>query len=231
MTTPKLTLVSHHLCPYAQRAAIALSEQGMSFERRLIDLSNKPDWFTQISPLGKVPLLLIDDDAVLFESSIIAQYVNHISGGGLLADNAIEKYQQLAWQAFASQLIANIGQLYSAHTHSDLGHAQVTLHGQLQRLEQSLHDGPWFAGTQFTLVDAAFAPAFRYFDTLETLTDSAYLEHQPKLAQWRKALSVRPSVIAAVSSDYPQRLRQFLAGRQSVIGRIATTTLASQRAT
>jgi glutathione S-transferase len=54
---PTYELVSHHLCPYVQRAAIVLTEKGVSFKRTLIDLDNKPDWFKAISPLGKVPLL------------------------------------------------------------------------------------------------------------------------------------------------------------------------------
>jgi glutathione S-transferase len=72
MNTPKLTLISHHLCPYVQRAAIALRENDIPFERRNIDLANKPDWFLKLSPLGKVPVLVVNDDAVLFESSVIA---------------------------------------------------------------------------------------------------------------------------------------------------------------
>ena len=43
--TEKLVLVSHHLCPYVQRAAISLTEKGVPFERRNVDLANKPDWF------------------------------------------------------------------------------------------------------------------------------------------------------------------------------------------
>ena len=50
----KLILVSHHLCPYVQRAAISLAEKGVPFERVDIDLANKPGWFKAISPLGKV---------------------------------------------------------------------------------------------------------------------------------------------------------------------------------
>ncbi len=53
----KPTLVSHHLCPYVQRVAIALREKAVPFERRDVDLAHKPAWFTDISPLGKVPLL------------------------------------------------------------------------------------------------------------------------------------------------------------------------------
>ena len=53
----KLTLISHVLCPYVQRAVIALKEKGADFERIDVDLSQKPDWFLKISPLGKVPVL------------------------------------------------------------------------------------------------------------------------------------------------------------------------------
>lgn len=52
----------NHLCPYVQRAAIALTEKGVSFARRYVDLSAKPDWFLAISPLGKVPLLIVTQD-------------------------------------------------------------------------------------------------------------------------------------------------------------------------
>ena len=48
-----LKLISHKLCPYVQRAVIALTEKGVPFERIDIDLANKPDWFLKISPLGK----------------------------------------------------------------------------------------------------------------------------------------------------------------------------------
>ena len=68
----KLVLVSHHLCPYVQRAAISLSEKGVPFERVTIDLANKPAWFKAISPLGKVPLLRVlhkGEETMIFESA------------------------------------------------------------------------------------------------------------------------------------------------------------------
>ena len=51
-------LVSLALCPYVQRAAIVLHEKGVPFERRDVDLADKPDWFLRVSPLGKTPVLL-----------------------------------------------------------------------------------------------------------------------------------------------------------------------------
>ena len=59
---PTFRLISFALCPYVQRAAIVLAEKGVTFERVNIDLANKPDWFLALSPLGKVPLLIVEAD-------------------------------------------------------------------------------------------------------------------------------------------------------------------------
>ena len=230
MNHPKLMLISHHLCPYVQRAAIALREKNVPFERRNIDLANKPDWFLKLSPLGKVPVLVVDDDVVLFESTVIAQYVDEITGGGLLSSDSLEKYSQLAWLEFASQTIAGIGRLYNADTRSAVNSARTNLEDKFQRLEENLQDGPWFANERFTLVDAAFAPALRYFDIIEGLTGFEFFASTPKVTRWRTALSERPSVVSAVGEDYPERLLKFLADRDSVIGRIAKTTIPARRA-
>lgn len=70
-----IVLVSHVLCPYLQRAAIVLAEKGVPFERRDVDLANKPDWFLRLSPTGKTPMLLVDGHA-LFESAAICEYLD-----------------------------------------------------------------------------------------------------------------------------------------------------------
>src|ERR1700727_1234379 len=70
----KLTLISHKLCPYVQRVAIALTEKSLPFTRVDIDLAAKPGWFLAISPLGKTPVLKVDDGAI-FESAVILEYL------------------------------------------------------------------------------------------------------------------------------------------------------------
>ena len=228
MKTPALTLISHHLCPFVQRAAIALDERNVSYERRYVDLADKPDWFLALSPLGKVPALVVDDNEVLFESAVIAQYVNEISGGGLLSPDLLGKHRQLAWMEFASQVISGIGQLYRA-ADADVEAARSNLDSKFRQLEDELNAGPWFGAGKFTLVDAAFGPAFRYFDVIDRLIDLNLFAGKPKLQNWRTALSQRASVINAVTADYPKRLLDFLAGLDSVIGRLAVDELAVSR--
>ena len=229
MSTPKLTLISHHLCPFVQRAAIALLEKDLPFERRNIDLGNKPDWFLKLSPFGKVPLLLVDDETVLFESSVIAEYINDVTGGGLLASEALTKSRQRAWIEFASATIGNIGKLYSARDNDTFDSARAALSDKWQILDDILGDGPYFSGENFSLVDAAFAPVFRYFDVIEKLSDIDFFGGVPKVRAWRNMLATRPSVQQAVSEDFPERLLQFFAGKDSVIGDIAGQTLADNQ--
>jgi glutathione S-transferase len=83
------------------------------------------------------------------------------------------------------------------------------------RLESVLGAGPNFAGEHFSLVDAAFAPALRYFDVFDEIADLGILAGKPKVASWRSALAARPSVRKAVEADYPARLRQFLDAQNS----------------
>jgi len=81
MNSAHLELVSFKTCPFVQRAAIVLLEKAVPFEITYIDQTKKPDWFVKISPLGKVPLLKVND-TVLFESavmktSVISQEFRH----------------------------------------------------------------------------------------------------------------------------------------------------------
>ena len=62
-----------------------------------------------------------------------------------------------------------------------------------------------FDGEKFSLIDAVF----RYFDVFDEIAHFGILSGNPKLARWRESLAARPSVLMAVSADYPGLLRDF----------------------
>ena len=211
----RLTLVSHHLCPYVQRAAIALQEKGVPFERIAIDLSAKPDWFMAISPLGKVPLLQVAlpgrPDAVLFESSVICEYIEDTQPGPRLhPDDPLERARHRAWMEFGSSILADIWGLETAQDERTLQSKRNAVAAKFGRIDAALGPGPFFGNDRFTLVDAVFAPIFRYFDLFDRITDLGVFAAAPKVRAWRAALAERPSVRDAVLPDYPDRLRAFL---------------------
>jgi glutathione S-transferase len=214
----KLTLISFDLCPYVQRAAIALAEKGVTFERIDIDLANKPDWFLEISPQGKVPVLKIGD-RVLFESSPIVEYLDETYAPRLHPDDPAERARHRAWMEFGSSMLSDLWAIQTATDYAVFDRAAASLREKFGKLERELGQGPYFAGAKFSIVDAVFAPVFRYFEVLDGLIDLDVMNGLPKVAQWRADLATRPSVRAAVPADYAERLRQFLRERNGVLGR------------
>src|SRR5258707_1231192 len=169
-TASKLTLISHDLCPYVQRAVIALMEKAVPFDRVDIDLARKPDWFLAISPLGQVPLLKVDD-AVIFESAVILEYLEETQPKPLHPVDPLARAKHRAMIELASAILSDIWGLEIAPTR-DVAAARIeALRQKLARLEQELGEGPWFTGESFSLVDAAFGPVLRYFDLLDRILD------------------------------------------------------------
>lgn len=211
----RYTLVSHALCPYVQRAAIALTEKGVPFERVTIDLADKPAWFRAISPLGKVPLLIVRDDAgreaVLFESAVICEYLEETAPGPKLHPaDPLERARARGWIEVGSAILGDLWGLETAPDAAAFEAKRAALVAKFATVDSAVA-GPFFAGDRFTLVDAVFGPIFRYFDVFDEIADTGVFAATPKVRAWRAALAARPSVRGAVAPNYPQRLRAFLA--------------------
>src|ERR1700704_2866242 len=217
--TAKLILISHKLCPYVQRAVIALSEKGVPFERIDIDLANKPDWFLAISPLGKTPVLQVGDKAI-FESAVILEYLEEPERKPLHPADPLARAEHRAWIEFGSAVLNDIAGFYAAKDEAAFKAKTAQLEQKFARLEARVAASPWFDGENFSLVDAVFGPVFRYFDVFDEIADFGILAGKPKLAQWRRALVARPSVRSAVSADYPALLRAFIERRNSWLSRL-----------
>jgi glutathione S-transferase len=213
MATP-LKLISHKLCPYVQRAVIALTEKDVAFGRIDIDLANKPDWFLKISPLGKTPVLLVGDTAI-FESAVILEYLEETQPQPLHPADPVARAEHRGWIEFGSAVLGDIAGFYAARDEATFKAKTAQLEQKFARLEARVVAAPWFDGESFSLVDAVFGPVFRYFDVFDVTADFGILTGKPKLARWRKALAARPSVRSAVSADYPALLRDFIERRES----------------
>jgi len=215
-----LTLISFDMCPYVQRAAIVLAEKGVAFTRRNIDLDNKPDWFLAISPLGKVPVLLVGEEPV-FESGVIVEYIEETTEPRLHPADPLARARHRAWMEVGAAMLSDTWVLETTKDEGEFDARRAALRAKFQRVEAQLGAGPWFAGDRFCIVDAVFAPVFRYFDTFDALLSHGILDGMKRIAAWRAALAARPSVRNAVVADYPQRLRAFVLGQGGVMARRA----------
>jgi glutathione S-transferase len=212
--SPPLRLISHKLCPYVQRAVIALDEKGVAFDRVDIDLANKPDWFLKISPLGRTPVLQVGDTAI-FESAVILEYLEETEPKPLHPTDALRRAEHRGWIEFGSAILNDIAGLYAAPDEAAFKAKVAQLEARFARLEARVVAAPWFEGEAFSLVDTVLGPVFRYFDVFDGIGDFGILAGKPKLARWRASLAARPSVKSAVSAEYPALLRDFLRRRNS----------------
>lgn len=223
-----LTLISHPLCPYVQRAAIVLAEKGVPFQRREVDLANKPAWFLRLSPLGKTPVLMAGD-AAIFESAVICEFLEDTTVPPLHPGDALQRARHRAWMEFGSGLLNAIAAFYNASDAAALAASAADIRARFQRVEDALGDGPFFAGAAFSIVDAVFAPVFRYFDVFDTVDDFGWWHGLAKVQRWRSVLAIRASVAQAVGPDHAELLRSFLRARGSELSRRMSEPLPALR--
>lgn len=201
----RLELVSFALCPFVQRAVIALREKGVPHDLTYIDLEDPPEWFRAISPFGKVPLLRVDD-AVLFESAIINEYLDEVYPPRLHPADPLERARHRGWVEFGSTLLVDQYELLTAKTEGRFRDKLDALRHKLGRLDTELNaDGPFFAGGGFSLVDCACAPFFMRLAVVQWLHPDLGELLPERTRGWSHALLARPSVAASVIEDFPPR--------------------------
>lgn len=213
----RLQLVSFELCPYVDRSRIVLLEKEVPHEVTFIDLANKPDWFLAVSPMGRVPLLLVDGTPI-FESMIINELVDELyPEPPLFPKDPLARAASRGWTVFANDEIFPAGYAAAVALSGDLdGEALAApldgLKKSFAKLEAELSrgGGPYFGGASFSLVDAAYAPFFRRWRSVETWgrTEAHLLPSFPAISAWANALLARPSVRAAEPSDFAARYRR-----------------------
>ncbi|OON17280.1 glutathione S-transferase protein, partial [Opisthorchis viverrini] len=93
----KFTLLGFLFCPFCDRVRLTLNYHKIEYEQILVSLYDKPEWFTNLSPSGKVPLLLNRGDR-LTESDLIMRFVDELRGpdASLLKVCGLEKFNEAA---------------------------------------------------------------------------------------------------------------------------------------
>jgi len=220
-----LELISNILCPYTQRVAIQLAEKGLEVRRTYIDLASKPDWFIQLSPLSKVPVLRIGD-ATVFETAVICEYIEEVAAdrAPMWPTDPLDRAQHRAWAEFASAMIADVFGFYTAPDAPAFERKRSDLAGRFAQLEKQLGGaGPYFGGERFGLVDAAFAPIFRLLETFDQVADFGLLHGLSETAAYRRSIAARQSVRTAVVPDYGDVFLRYLSERGSHMARLVAT--------
>jgi glutathione S-transferase len=202
----ELELLSYEACPYAQRTRMALIEKGIDFTLTEVDLYNKPEWFKQLSPYGKVPLLR-HAGQIVYESRIINEYLEDaFPQRPLLPRDPIQKAKARIWIDYCdSYLMPALHKMIA-----DCSDAAKQIENRKSVAEKfkfmeteglrKLSDGPYWLGSDVSLVDLQFMPFIERFPCYEKLWGAAIPEDCTRLKHWIATMQGRDSHKKTVST-------------------------------
>ncbi len=185
---------------------ILLRAKDVDFEVTYINLRDKPDWFLEISPHGKVPVLVVDDQP-LFESNAIAEYLDEMVAPRLHPEDPIKRARNRAWTDFVPDFSRALMGIYYTKTREAMEEGLAAAPTRVARLEEAIakergNDGPYFNGAQPCLVDAAYAPFFQRFDLVERYLKTGLLDGFPLVKAWSDTLLGTELVTGSVVSHF-----------------------------
>ena len=206
--TPKL--VSFKVCPFVQRVAITLQYKGIDYDIEYIDLGSPPEWFLAISPLKKVPLLIVDS-TVIFESAVINEYIDEAYKPMLHPEDLLVKAINRSWIEFSNNISLYTFELTIKEKKNDFENILEELLKGFDLVEGYLNAKPFFNGEQFSLVDSSYAPIFQRLEFLAQIYKPIISsKRHPKLAKWKDSLlslnAVKRSTVEEIQSLYYQLL-------------------------
>ena len=181
--------------------------KDVDFDVTYVNLRDKPDWFLEISPHGKVPVLVVDD-APLFESNAIAEFLDEMVAPRLHPEDPVKRARNRAWTDFVPDFSKALNGVTYSKSREDMESGIEGAATPLSRLEEAIgkergNDGPYFNGPELCLVDAAYAPFFQRFAIAETVLKTDLLADYPNVRAWSDALLASETVTGAVAPEFP----------------------------
>jgi glutathione S-transferase len=185
--------------PYVRKARIVLAEKKIEYTFELDDPWDQKSRVADANPLGKVPVLVLEDDSTLFDSRVIVEFLDSVSPiSRLIPSNNREKIEVKRWEALADGLLDAATTVVLERRRPAKQKSEATIKRQMEKIERGvavmardLGDKPWCTGNAFTLADIACGVALGYLDFRHGPFDWRILH--PNLAKLAAKLAERPS--------------------------------------
>lgn len=186
---------------------ILLRAKEIEFDVTYIDLQDKPDWFLEISPHGKVPVLKVGDE-ILFESNAIAEYLDEVVQPRLHPEDPLARAKNRAWTDYVPTFASAMSQIHYSKTKEDMEKALADAPEKLAKIEGALagrgNDGPYFNGPDLALVDAAYAPFLQRYMFVDKVLHNHIIDGYPLTKAWAETLMADERVTGAVPDNFEE---------------------------
>ncbi|KAI3947402.1 hypothetical protein MKW92_049147 [Papaver armeniacum] len=180
-------------CPFCQRVLLTLEEKKVPYQMHLIDTANKPQWFLEVNPEGKVPVVKFDGKWVP-DSDVITQTLE-------------TKYPEPSlvtpseYSSVGSKLFGSFVTFLKSKDASD-GSEQALI-TELSALEEHLKaHGPYVSGEKISAVDLGLAPKLYHLEVaLGHFKSWSVPENLTHVKNYMKLLFTRESFVKTQPAD------------------------------
>lgn len=188
-----LILRSSPASPFGRKIKIAIAELGLEgrVEIVLADTNDPNEPLRRQNPLGKIPTLVLEGGATLFDSRVIAEYLDHLAGGGRLFPAGEDRFAQLRLQALADGICdAALLQVYEVRFRPEGGRNAAWVENQAGKVARALAslDAAPPAYDRPRIGEIALACALGYLDLR---FDGSWRPGHPALVAWLAAFAAK----------------------------------------
>jgi glutathione S-transferase len=186
--------------PYARKVRIVAHEKKIQLELEPVVLSDPDCPVANYNPLGKIPVLILDDGDTLYDSSVIVDYLDQRTPvAHLIPQDTRQKFQVKRWEALADGICdAAVAVMLESRRDPHLQDSQwikrqwLKVDRGLEALDADLGKSKYCVGESFSLADIAVMCLLGYLDL--RYADKIKLSKYPNLSRLKKNLAVRPSI-------------------------------------
>lgn len=213
-----IKIISFKICPFVQRVTAALEAKKIPYEIEYISLSDKPQWFLDISPNGQVPLLVTETGTALFESDAIIEYIEDEFGPLEQGVTNEQRALDRAWSYLGSKhYLAQCGTMRSSDK-ATLTEKVANLAKAFAKVEKQVA-GPFFKGEQLSNVDMAWLPLLHRAHIIKAHSCFDMLDGFPKVQAWQQQLMETGLVEKTVAEDFEAEFTGFYLSEQTFLGK------------
>ena len=202
-----MKLIGTLTSPYVRKTRVVLSEKKVEYDFVLNSPSTEDSIVSQYNPLGKIPVLVLDDDSTLYDSRVITEYLDTVTPNNrLIPASGRERITVKRWEALGDGLVDAIVAILHESRRPPV-EVNATLiarqHGKiaaaLKAMSVDLGEQAWCHGNAFSLADIAIGSALSYLSFRNP--EIHWQGDHPNLAALVEKLMQRPSFIETAPRD------------------------------
>lgn len=202
-----MKLVGTLTSPFVRKVRIVLSEKRIDYEFEIDIPWSEDTRVAHYNPLGKVPVLILDDNEPLFDSRVIVDYLDTLTPVARLIPEIarsrvhVKRLEALADGICDAAALAVMETRRPSDKQSEewISRQKKKVSQGLQFLALELGEKPWCMGESFTLADIAVGCCLGYLDLRSPEID--WREDYPNLAKLEEKLMKRTGFSDTVPQD------------------------------